>query len=116
MSAPEHWRAAETKIDPVGPARPTGFFCWPVNFSAARRRPLASRRWITENDNVAQSSRQLEVRLERLEQELGELKAMLSGKAAKSWYEEIVGCFKGDEAIAEITRLGRLTRQGKIKQ
>ncbi len=26
MFAALHWRAAETKIDPVGPARPTGFF------------------------------------------------------------------------------------------
>lgn len=64
---------------------------------------------------MAQTTRQLEARLERVEKELEELKAKLAVNPAKPWYEEIVGCFKGDEAFAEIVRLGRLIRQGKLK-
>ncbi len=33
----------------------------------------------------------------------------------KPWHREIVGVFAGDKAFAEISRLGRLIRQGKIK-
>jgi hypothetical protein len=58
---------------------------------------------------------QLEARLERVEMELAQLKAALAGKQGKPWYREIVGVFAGDEAFAEITRLGRLIRQEKIK-
>ncbi len=64
---------------------------------------------------MAQTTRQLEARLERVERELAELKAKIAGKPAKPWYEEIVGCFKDDKAFAEIIRLGRLIRQGKLK-
>ncbi len=64
---------------------------------------------------MAQTTRQLEARLERVEKELAELKAALAGKQAKPWYEEIVGSFKNDEDFAEIIRLGRLIRQGKLK-
>ena len=62
---------------------------------------------------MPQTTRQLEARLERVEKELAELKAAVAGK--QPWYREIVGVFAGDEAFAEITRLGRLIRQGKIK-
>jgi hypothetical protein len=48
--------------------------------------------------------------------ELAELKASVAGKGSKPWYREIVGVFAGDKAFAEITRLGRLIRQGKIKR
>jgi hypothetical protein len=64
---------------------------------------------------MATTTRQLEARLKRVEKELAELKVKLAGTPAKPWYEEIVGCFKGDAAFAEITRLGRLIRQGKIR-
>jgi hypothetical protein len=64
---------------------------------------------------MAQTTRQLEARLTRVEKELAELKARLDEKPAKPWYREIVGSFKGDEAFAEIIRLGRLIRQGKLK-
>jgi hypothetical protein len=57
----------------------------------------------------------LESRLERVEKDLAELKAVVAGKHGKPWYREIVGVFAGDDAFAEITRLGRLIRQGKIK-
>jgi hypothetical protein len=61
------------------------------------------------------STRQLEERLQRVEKELAELKAAVAGKPGKPWYREIVGVFAGDKAFAEIVRLGRLIRQGKIK-
>ncbi len=64
---------------------------------------------------MPRTTRQLEARLERVEKELAELKAAVAGKQGKPWYREIVGAFAGDEAFAEITRLGRLIRQGKIK-
>jgi hypothetical protein len=64
---------------------------------------------------MPQTTRQLEARLERVEKELAELKAGLAAKRAKPWSREIVGAFENDEAFAEITRLGRLIRQGKLK-
>ena len=64
---------------------------------------------------MAQTTRQLEARLKRVEQELAELKAKVAGKKGKPWYREIVGVFSGDKVFAEITRLGRLIRQEKIK-
>jgi hypothetical protein len=64
---------------------------------------------------MAQTARQLEARLERVERELAELKAAFAGKQTKPWYREIVGVFAGDKDFAEITRLGRLIRQGKLK-
>jgi hypothetical protein len=64
---------------------------------------------------MPQSTRQLEVRLQRVEKELAELKAVVAGKQGKPWYREIVGVFAGDKAFAEIIRLGRLIRQEKIK-
>jgi hypothetical protein len=67
------------------------------------------------NSAMPPTTRQLETRLRRVEEELAELKAIVAGKKGKRWYREIVGIFSGDEAFAEITRLGRLIRQGKIK-
>jgi hypothetical protein len=64
---------------------------------------------------MAQTTRQLEARLDRVEKELAELKEALAGRRSRRWYREIVGVFAGDEAFAEITRLGRLIRQGKLK-
>ena len=61
------------------------------------------------------NTRQLEVRLERVEQELAEVKAALAGKQAKPWYEQIVGDFADDKDFTEIVRLGRLIRRGKLK-
>jgi hypothetical protein len=64
---------------------------------------------------MPQNTRQLEARLERVEKELAELKAALTGNRGKAWYREIVGAFAGDKEFAEIVRLGRLIRQEKIK-
>jgi hypothetical protein len=64
---------------------------------------------------MAQTTRQLEARLERVEKELAELKASLGAQQAKPWYEQIVGDFAHDEVFAEIVRLGRLIRRGKLK-
>ena len=61
------------------------------------------------------TTRQWEARLERVERERAELKATVAGKLGQPWYREIVGAFAGDEAFAEIIRLGRLLRQGKLK-
>ena len=58
----------------------------------------------------------LEARLQRVEHELAELRAALAHQPAKRWYREIVGCYAGDKALAEIVRLGRLIRQGKLKR
>ena len=62
---------------------------------------------------MPRTTRELESRLERVEKELAELKAIVAGKENKRWYHEIVGIFAGDEAFAEIDRLGRLIRRGK---
>ncbi len=70
---------------------------------------------MTDNNTMPQTTRQLEARLERVEKELAELKAAIAGQQGKPWYREIVGAFAGDEAFAEIIRLGRQIRQGKIK-
>jgi hypothetical protein len=64
---------------------------------------------------MAVSNRELAERLERVEKELAELKASLGAKSRKPWYHEVVGSFANDEALAEIARLGRLIRRGKIK-
>jgi hypothetical protein len=64
---------------------------------------------------MSSNHRQLEMRLKRVEQELAQLKAALARKPTTPWYEQIVGSFKNDEAFAEIIRLGRLIRKGKLK-
>jgi len=64
---------------------------------------------------MPQYARQLEARLQRVEKELAKLKAAVGRRAAKPWYREIVGAFADDPAFAEISRLGRLIRQGKNK-
>lgn len=64
---------------------------------------------------MTKGDRQLEARIERVEKELAELKSALRARKGKPWYREIVGAFAGDVAFAEIVRLGRLIRQGKLK-
>jgi hypothetical protein len=61
------------------------------------------------------STQQLEVRLARVERELAELKAKLLRQTAEPWHRRIVGDFAGDHAFAEIIRLGRQIRRGKLK-
>ncbi len=56
-----------------------------------------------------------EARLRRVEKELAELKRALAGLPRVPWYRQIVGDFAGDRAFADIIRLGRLIRQGKLK-
>jgi hypothetical protein len=58
---------------------------------------------------------QVEARLARIEQELADLKAALNARRTGPWYRQIVGDFAGDEAYAEIVRLGRRIRSGKLK-
>jgi hypothetical protein len=64
---------------------------------------------------MPQTTRQLEARLARVGKALADLKAVVEGQRARAWYHEIEGSFAGDEAFAEITRLGRLIRRGKLK-
>jgi hypothetical protein len=59
---------------------------------------------------------QIEARLKRLEKELAEVKAVLARKPGVPWYRQILGGFAGDDAYAEIVRLGRLARKGKLKR
>jgi hypothetical protein len=67
------------------------------------------------NTVLPRTSRQLELRLERFEIELAELTAAIAQNQGRPWYRQIVGAFAGDPALAEITRFGRLIRQGKKK-
>lgn len=69
-----------------------------------------------DNAEMPTTTRQLEQRLERVEKELAELRALVARKPGKPWYREIVGAFAGDEAFAEIRRLGQLIRQEKLKR
>jgi hypothetical protein len=64
---------------------------------------------------MAPTTRQLEARLERVEKELAALNASLFSKSTQPWYEQIVGDFAGDPTFAEIVRLGRQIRRGKLK-
>ncbi len=65
---------------------------------------------------MARNGNSLEARLRRVEQELAQLKASVGRPPGKRWYREIVGSFAGDKIHAEIVRLGRLIRQGKLKR
>lgn len=58
----------------------------------------------------------IEVRLERLEKELAEVKAVLAWKPDLPWYRQILGDFAGDEAHTEIVRLGHLVPAGELKR
>ena len=64
---------------------------------------------------MAQNNQQLEARLRRIERDLAELRAALTGARPEPWYRQIVGEFAGDKDHAKIVRLGRLIRQGKLK-
>jgi hypothetical protein len=64
---------------------------------------------------MSKTIQQIEARLERLEKEVAEVKATLVQKPGLPWYRQILGDFAGDEAYAEIVRLGRLIRAGKRK-
>jgi hypothetical protein len=61
------------------------------------------------------SLREFEARLAKVEQELEALKITLGKQRAGPWYRQILGDFAGDETFAEIIRLGRAIRRGKIK-
>jgi len=61
------------------------------------------------------TTKQLEDRLARVEKELAELRAVVTGRGGAPWYRQIVGDFAGDPDFAEILRLGQLVRRGKRK-
>ena len=64
---------------------------------------------------MAHTTRELAARLSRVEQELEQLKATLARQQREPWYRQIVGDFADDPTFAEIVRLGRLIRRGKLK-
>jgi hypothetical protein len=63
---------------------------------------------------MAQTIQQMERRLRQVERDLAELRAALITNG-QPWYRQIVGSFANDPAFAEIIRLGRLARQGKLQ-
>lgn len=87
----------------------------PANFDQRLGRCLACRLYLAQNGSMAERVRQLEARLRRMERELAALKVALARKDSAPWYRQIVGSFAGDKAFAEIVRLGRLIRRGKLK-
>jgi hypothetical protein len=64
---------------------------------------------------MRRSTQEFETRLARVEKELAALKAALGNGRSPPWYRQILGDFAGDKAYAEIVRLGRLIRRGKLK-
>ena len=54
---------------------------------------------------------QLEKRLDRIEQELKELKAAVNPKPKVPWWREIMGGFKDDPVFDEIVRRGAQIRK-----
>jgi hypothetical protein len=64
---------------------------------------------------MAATTKELESRLAKVEKDLRELQTILAGKRSEPWYRQIVGDFAGDKAFAEIVRLGRAVRRGKME-
>lgn len=59
--------------------------------------------------------RDVEQRLRQVEKDLAEIKAALAPESKQPWYRQIAGSFANDPVFAEIVRLGRLYRRGKLK-
>ena len=64
---------------------------------------------------MGHTRQELERRLDRIEKEIAELKAAFAVYSQQPWYRQIAGSFAGDPAFAEIIRLGRLARRGRLK-
>jgi hypothetical protein len=64
---------------------------------------------------MSQSIKEVERRLRQVETELAELKRALKLDEQTPWYRQSAGSFANDPDFAEITRLGRLVRKGKLK-
>jgi hypothetical protein len=64
---------------------------------------------------MPQSIQQVERRLRQIEKDLAELKTSLATTSKEPWYRQIAGSFAQDPVFAEIVRLGRLIRKGKLK-
>jgi hypothetical protein len=64
---------------------------------------------------MTQAIKDVERRLRQVETELAELKRALKLDDRTPWYRQIAGSFAQDPVFAEITRLGRLIRKGKLK-
>ena len=64
---------------------------------------------------MANKNNQIEVRLARLEKEVELIKTKMVRSDQGPWWHQIVGDIGDKKVFAEIVRLGRLIRQGKIK-
>ena len=49
------------------------------------------------------------------EKDLADLKTALNAESKEPWYRQIAGSFAQDPVFAEVVRLGRLIRKGKLK-
>jgi hypothetical protein len=61
------------------------------------------------------SIQQVERRLRQVEKDLAKLKTALSTESKEPWYRQIAGSFAQDPVFAEVVKLGRLIRKGKLK-
>jgi hypothetical protein len=103
----------------VGGVKKGGLVLRNGTVEAGRHQPLPGRacpgEQLCENDGMSKNLQQLEARLDRVEKELAELRAQLARKHGTPWYRQIVGDFAGDPDFAEIIRLGKRARAGKLK-
>jgi len=65
---------------------------------------------------MKQTIQQVERRLRQVEKDLEELKTALGKESREPWYRQIAGSFAQDPVFAEVVRLGRLIRKGKLKR
>ena len=63
---------------------------------------------------MTEELRQLTKRVTQLEHDLRQLEAKLNADG-QPWWKKIIGRHKGDEAFAEIVRLGREIREAERK-
>ena len=57
---------------------------------------------------------QLESKVAKLEEEIGEIKRLISDGTSVAWWKQISGTFKDDPVFAEIVELGRKIRREEI--
>ena len=57
-----------------------------------------------------------ERRLEKLENDVKEIKALLTAQEERPWWKDVVGAFANDPVAEEITRLGAEIREKERKK
>jgi hypothetical protein len=58
----------------------------------------------------------LKARVDKLEQDVGELKSRSVRQADQPWWERIAGRFENDAAFEDIVRLGREYREAQVPE